>query len=387
MHLTRSLEICCAHRAKTTDAQAIDAKKVGRKRVGVRWRRASEGVHVSGWARVTGLLAGAALDAALADPHRMHPVAAFGTVADRTERLLYRDSRTAGLAYTSVLAGGTIAVGALARSGMTRAGRRFGYQGTTSAVLTAAATWTVLGGTSLRRHGRRLGTELIRGDVAAARGRLPALCGRDPAVLDIAGLARAGVESLAENTSDAVVGPLVWGALGGVPGLLGYRAINTLDAMVGYRSTRHVRFGWASARLDDLANLLPSRVAGLLACACAPVVGGSPVDAYWVMRRDGASHPSPNAGQVEAAFAGALGLRLGGTLRYHHGVEHRPVLGYGRPAEPADLERAAVLSAAVSASALVLSVGVSAAMSAAWSAAWSAWTSARPSGTHRDNRR
>ncbi|WP_239309480.1 MULTISPECIES: cobalamin biosynthesis protein [unclassified Frankia] len=336
---------------------------------------------MSGWVRAAGLLAGAALDVILADPARMHPVAAFGTVADRAERLLYHDNRAAGLAYTSMLAGGTVALGALARTGMDRAGSRLGYQRATSLALTAAATWTVLGGTSLRRHGRRLGSDLAHGDVAAARDRLPALCGRDPAVLDTGGLSRAGVESLAENTSDAVVGPLLWGALGGVPGLLGYRAINTLDAMVGYRSSRHARFGWASARLDDLANLLPSRVAGLLACACAPVVGGSPVDAYWVMRRDGASHPSPNAGQVEAAFAGALGLRLGGTLRYHHGVEHRPVMGYGRAAQPADLERAAVLSAAVSASALALSAGVAAAASAArsatWSAAWSAWTSSR----------
>ncbi|WP_322761773.1 cobalamin biosynthesis protein [Frankia sp. Cr2] len=341
-----------------------------------------------GWVRAAGLLAGAALDVVLADPVRMHPVAAFGTVADHAERLLYHDSRAAGLAYTSVLAGGTVMLGALARTGVASAGRRFGCQRATSAALTAAATWTVLGGTSLRRHGRRLGSDLARGDVAAARSRLPALCGRDPAVLDTAGLSRAGVESLAENTSDAVVGPLVWGAVGGVPGLLGYRAINTLDAMVGYRSSRHARFGWASARLDDFANLLPSRVTGLLACACAPVVGGSPVDAYWVMRRDGASHPSPNAGQVEAAFAGALGLRLGGTLRYHHGVEHRPVMGYGRTAQPADLERAAVLSAAVSASALILSAGVAAAASAARSTARSAvrsaWTSGR---ARRRNRR
>ncbi len=348
----------------------------------------SRGMHMPGWVHAAGLLAGAALDVVLADPARMHPVAAFGTVADHAERLLYHDSRAAGLAYTSVLAGGTVVLGALARTGVARAGRRFGCQRTTSVALTAAATWTVLGGTSLRRHGRRLGSDLARGDVAAARSRLPALCGRDPAVLDTAGLSRAGVESLAENTSDAVVGPLIWGAVGGVPGLLGYRAINTLDAMVGYRSSRHARFGWASARLDDFANLLPSRVAGLLACACAPVVGGSPVDAYWVMRRDGASHPSPNAGQVEAAFAGALGLRLGGTLRYHHGVEHRPVMGYGRTAQPADLERAAVLSAAVSASALVLSAGVAAAASAARSTARSAvrsaWTSGR---ARRRNRR
>ncbi|ONH33179.1 cobalamin biosynthesis protein [Protofrankia sp. BMG5.30] len=345
---------------------------------------------MSGWFRAVGLLAGAALDAALADPARGHPVAAFGTVANHTERLLYRDSRAAGLAYTCALAGGTVAVGALARSGVTRAGRRLGCPRAAPVALTTAATWTVLGGASLRRHGRHLGGELLRDDLIAARGRLPSLCGRDPAVLDRAGLSRAGVESLAENTSDAVVGPLLWGALGGVPGLLGYRAVNTLDALVGYRSTRHARFGWASARLDDLANLLPSRVAGLLACACAPIVGGSAVDAFWVMRRDGCSHPSPNAGQVEAAFAGALGLRLGGTLRYHHGVEHRPVMGYGRPAVPADLERAALLSASVSGCALVLSAGVAVATAAARSALGSArgsrhtsarastWATARP---------
>jgi adenosylcobinamide-phosphate synthase len=345
-------------------------------------------MRMSDWVRAAGLLTGAALDAVLADPVRMHPVAAFGTVAGRAEAFLYRDSRAAGLAYTGLLTGGTVALAALARCGLATASSRFGGQRTASVALTAAATWTVLGGTSLRRHGRRLGRDLAHGDVAAARGRLPSLCGRDPAVLDIAGLSRAGVESLAENTSDAVVGPLLWGAIGGVPGLLGYRAINTLDAMVGYRSIRHIRFGWASARLDDLANLVPSRLAGVLACACAPVVGGSPVDAYWVMRRDGASHPSPNAGQVEAAFAGALGLRLGGTLRYHHGVEHRPVMGYGRAARPGDLERAAILSAAVSASALVLSVGLATVSSALRSAARStvraAWTARR---AHRRTRR
>ncbi|WP_462188503.1 CobD/CbiB family cobalamin biosynthesis protein, partial [Frankia sp. CcWB2] len=183
-------------------------------------------------------------------------------------------------------------------------------------------------------------------------------CGRDPASLDAAGIARGAIESIAENTSDALVAPLWWGALAGLPGLVTYRAINTLDAMIGHHSPRYERFGWAAARLDDLANLLPARVCALVTCACAPVVGGSAVDAYWVMRRDGRSHPSPNAGMVEAAFAGALGLRLGGELRYPYRVEHRPELGFGRRPQGADVAAAARLSAAVSVVCVALTAAV-----------------------------
>jgi adenosylcobinamide-phosphate synthase len=296
---------------------------------------------------------GTVLDAVLGDPARLHPVAGFGAVAAAAERRLYRDDRAAGAAHTGLLVAGAAGLGALAERA---AGGR-----PARVLLTAAATWTVLGGASLRRAGRRLGADLARGDLAAARNRLPRLCGRDPASLDGAGLARAGVESLAENTSDAVVAPLLWGAVAGLPGLFGYRAVNTLDAMVGYRNARYGRFGWAAARLDDVANAVPARVGALLACACAGSVGGSATDAYWVLRRDGSSHPSPNAGQMEAAFAGALGLRLGGELRYPHGVEHRPLLGFGRPAAGEDLARAADLSAAVTLAALVLSAAVCAA--------------------------
>src|SRR5262249_572014 len=153
---------------------------------------------------------------------------------------------------------------------------------------------------------------LAAGDLEEARTRLPHLCGRDPASLDLAGVARASLESIAENTSDAVVAPLIWGALAGAPGLLAYRAINTLDAMAGDRSPRYQRLGGAAARLDDLANLLPSRVTAGLTTVCAPLVGGSARGAWQVWRDDAATHPSPNAGQVEAAFAGALRVRLGG---------------------------------------------------------------------------
>jgi adenosylcobinamide-phosphate synthase len=185
---------------------------------------------------------------------------------------------------------------------------------------------------------------LDAGDLDGARARLPHLCGRDPDTLDLAGVARASVESIAENTSDAVVAPLIWGAVAGAPGLLAYRAANTLDAMVGYRSPRYRQFGWAAARLDDVANLLPSRAAAGLTTLCAPLVGGSARGAWQTWRRDAAAHPSPNAGQIEAAFAGALEVRLGGRTVYPHGTEQRPVLGHGRTPDAGDLTRGVELS-------------------------------------------
>ncbi|MGH3615326.1 MAG: cobalamin biosynthesis protein, partial [Pseudonocardia sp.] len=207
--------------------------------------------------RALGLLLGAAADVALGDPRTGHPVAAFGTAAAALERCCYADRRTAGAGYTVVLVGAVVGMGAV----LERIGRRDPRAGV---AITAAATWVVLGGGSLAREGAALAAELGRDDLVAARARLRNLCGRDPAVLDAAGMARAGTESLAENTSDAVVAPLLWGVVAGVPGLLGYRAVNTLDAMVGYRSPRYRRFGWAAAWLDDVANLVPARVAALL---------------------------------------------------------------------------------------------------------------------------
>jgi adenosylcobinamide-phosphate synthase len=301
---------------------------------------------VTARARAAGLLLGAAADALSGDPRRWHPVAGFGTVADALERRTYADRRDAGVAHVVVLVGAAVALGALAE----RAARRPGVR----VLVTAAATWVVLGGASLAREGAALAGELDRDDLGAARARLPGLCGRDPASLDAGGLARAAAESVAENTSDAVVAPLLWGAVAGVPGLLGYRAVNTLDAMVGHRSPRYLRFGWAAARLDDVANLVPARAAALLVAGCAPAVGGSSWAAVRAWRRDAAAHPSPNAGPVEAAAAGALGVTLGGRTVYPHGVEERPRLGDGPPPGPADLRRAARLSRLVGAAAAVL---------------------------------
>jgi adenosylcobinamide-phosphate synthase len=308
------------------------------------------GTRRSSWPTAVGIAGGIGLDALLADPRRGHPVAAFGSVADRAERLVHKDSRAVGALYAAGLTGGAGLLGAGLVRGSRQPGRR--------AVLTAVATWAVVGGTTLRREAATLHTLLEDGDVAGARDRLPHLCGRDPAGLDVADLARATVESVAENTSDAVVGPLFWGAVAGVPGLLTYRAVNTLDAMVGHRSDRYHRFGWAAARLDDAANLLPARLTAALAVVLAPVVGGQPRAAWRAWRRDGRKHPSPNAGPVEAAFAGALGRTLGGPLTYGGRVEDRPLLGNGPAPAVSDITRAAKLSAAVSLGAGAMAVAV-----------------------------
>lgn len=290
--------------------------------------------------RALGLLLGHLADRVLGDPSRWHPVAGFGALAAALERGTYADSRGRGALHSLLLVGATVTLGGLVE-------RRTRERAVVHTLVTAAATWTVLGGTSLGREAAAVQALLAGEDLPAARRRLTHLVGRDTTGLDEAGVGRAVVESVAENTSDAVVAPLVWGALAGVPGLLGYRAANTLDAMVGHRGVRYGRFGWASARLDDVANLPGSRACALLSAALAPLVGGRPGAALAAWRRDAAGHPSPNAGVVEAAFAGALGVRLGGANAYPHGVEHRVRLGSGRPPTAGDISRARRLSAAV----------------------------------------
>ena len=222
----------------------------------------------------------------------------------------------------------------------------------TSSILTAALLVAIPGAGEDR--GIRVGALLAADDLPAARDRIRSLVGRDPTHLSADELARAAIESVAENSSDAVVAPLFWGAVAGIPGLLGYRAINTLDAMIGHKNSRYHRFGWAAARLDDLVNWIPARLAAGLAAAAAPLVGGSPGAALRTIRADAHKHPSPNAGPVEAAFAGALGVRLGGTNRYGDRVEDRGTLGDGRPVTPGDIPRANRLAAAVGAGATVL---------------------------------
>ncbi|HYZ67704.1 MAG TPA: cobalamin biosynthesis protein [Mycobacterium sp.] len=303
--------------------------------------------------RAAGIAAGYVADALFGDPRRGHPVALFGSGAAALEDLTYADSRRAGAAHVGALLGLLAALGVA----VDRSARPRGTGWTT--VTVAAATFVALGGTSLSRTGREMTGVLEAGDVAGARRLLPSLCGRDPAALDAAGLARAALESVAENTSDAHVAPVVWAAVGGVPAVLVYRGANTLDAMIGNRSPRYARFGWAAARFDDMLNYVPARLTAALVVTCAPLVGGSPAAALRAWRRDAARHPSPNAGVVEAAFAGALGVRLGGPTQYAHELEIRPTLGDGRAPEVADLARAVRLSRIVQAAAVGL--GLSAA--------------------------
>lgn len=288
-----------------------------------------------------GIAAGAVADVVFGDPRRGHPVAVFGSGAAALERCTYSDDRRAGVLHTGSLLIAVAVAGAVAE----RAGRRRGT--VAEAACVAAATFVAAGGTTLCRTGEMMSGLLRDGDVDGARRLLPSLCGRDPSALDAPGLTRAALESIAENTSDAQIGPLVWAALGGTPAVLVYRAANTLDAMIGSRSPRYARFGWAAARFDDLVNLVPARVTGLLVVACAPLVGGSPAGAWRAWRRDAAKHPSPNAGVAEASFAGALGIRLGGPTQYAHELEIRPTLGDGRVPEVDDLARAVRLSRAV----------------------------------------
>jgi adenosylcobinamide-phosphate synthase len=298
-------------------------------------------------ADAAGVVAGFALDLLLGDPRRFHPVAGFGRAAAALERRLYAPTRTAGAAYAAVAVGLPVVAGL----GVARAVR---HRPVARAAVTAAATWAALGGRSLRREAAAMASALQARDLPAARDRLPALCGRDPSTLETEELARATVESVAENTSDAVVAPLLWAGVAGLPGVLGYRAVNTLDAMVGHRSARYARFGTAAARLDDAANLLPARLTAALTVAAAPLADGDRARTVRIWRRDRAEHPSPNAGHCEAAMSGALGVRLGGRNVYSGRIEVRPFLGDGRRPEPADIRRAAKLSAAVGAGALAV---------------------------------
>jgi adenosylcobinamide-phosphate synthase len=283
-----------------------------------------------------GLALGFAADRLLGDPSRWHPVAGFGRVAAALERTTYADRRLAGVAHVGLLVGGAVATAVLVRRGP-------------QTLVLAVTTWAVLGGRSLDREAAAVAGHLDAGDLPAARRRLTHLVGRDTTLLDETEVARATIESLAENTSDAVVAPLVWGAVAGAPGLLAYRAANTLDAMVGHRSPRYERFGWAAARLDDLLNLPGSR----LTAALAVLLGPAPRDAVRAWCRDAPGHPSPNAGPVEAAFAGALGIRLGGVNVYDGRCEDRHRLGDGRAPDRHDIRRARRLSAQVGTAALV----------------------------------
>jgi len=273
--------------------------------------------------RALGAGFGLLVDRALGEPPvSPHPLAVFGTAMAGVEDAVYADNRVAGAVHTAIGVGVGVGAGTVLRS-------------------TAASTYLAVAGRALHDAAADVAEPLAVGDLERARARLPALVGRDPSTLDEGAIARAVVESVAENTTDAVVAPVWWALAAGAPGALGYRAVNTLDAMVGYRSARYERYGWASARLDDAANWLPGRLTALLVMAARPARAG---DVWRTVRRDARHHPSPNAGVAEAAFAAALGLTLGGTNRYGDRVEERGELGDGRPAEVGDIAAAVRLA-------------------------------------------
>ncbi|WP_027018996.1 cobalamin biosynthesis protein CobD/CbiB [Corynebacterium sputi] len=295
--------------------------------------------------RALGLTLGFAADRVFGDPAKHHPVAWFGTCASVVERAIYSDSRSRGALYAGVLIVPVVGAGM-------GVGKRF------PVFSLAVTTWAALGGTTLAHTGERMARRLDEARdnpslIDAPRSLIPWLCSRDPSALGLDDMARATVESLAENTSDAVTGTLVWGAVAGTPGVLLHRCANTLDAMVGYRTVRYTNFGWASAKVDDAVNWLPARITGL----ATALVGPKRTEAVRAWRRDASAHPSPNAGIPEATAAGALGLQLGGVTRYAERTEHRPTMGAGRAPEVSDVRRMVRLTRRVQAVSLGLVVG------------------------------
>ncbi len=209
--------------------------------------------------------------------------------------------------------------------------------GWVSGVILAVLAWPLVAARSMADHVRAVAKPLARGDTETARSAVAMIVGRDTTRLDGTGIARAAIESLAENTSDGITAPLFWGALLGLPGIAGYKMINTLDSMIGYRTPRHEAFGWAAARLDDVVNWIPARLTGAL-FAC---VSAAPRAALGAMRADARRHRSPNAGWPEAAMAGALGLRLSGPREYETGPTQDPyVNAAGADPAPRDIARA-----------------------------------------------
>jgi adenosylcobinamide-phosphate synthase len=292
------------------------------------------------------LLLALALDAALGDPDWLwrqipHPVALIGRAIDWLDRSLNReeapeaDRRVAGLAALSLLLAGSIGLGAAIHASL--AMLPWGW------IVEAALMATLLAQNSLYRHVAAVAAALAQSGLAAGRAAVRHIVGRDPERLDRSGVARAAIESLAENFSDAVVAPLFWGLLFGLPGMLAYKVANTADSMLGHRTPRHESFGWAAARFDDLANLIPARLAGLLLALAS---GQAAKTAVAVMLRDAPKHRSPNAGWPEAAMAGALGLALAGPRTYYGGaVGDSRWMGEGGRVEiePEDIRRALAL--------------------------------------------
>jgi adenosylcobinamide-phosphate synthase len=272
-----------------------------------------------------------------------HPVTWIGHLISALDRTLNRETaganarRAAGVAALLILLAVVGTVAFLAQHELLRL-----PAGILAAALIAS---TLLAQRSLHRHVADVAVTLSMGDIAAARVAVSHIVGRDTAALDAAGVARAAIESLAENFSDGIVAPVLWLGIAGLPGAALYKAINTADSMIGHRTSRHAAFGWAAARLDDLVNLPASRLSALLLIAAAAITRDASARAAWrAVWRDAARHRSPNAGYPEAAMAGALGLALAGPRVYGGVRVEDAVMGDGRrDADAGDIFRALAL--------------------------------------------
>ena len=271
-----------------------------------------------------------------------HPVTWTGRLIALADGWLNHDDRSfatrralgfAALVLLLLIAGGGGYLFNLALAGL-EAPRAAGL------ALTALIASSLIAQRSLDAHVLAVAEALLVG-LTAGRAAAAKIVGRDVAKLDEAGVARAAIESLAENFSDGVAAPAFWLALGGLPGGVCYKAINTADSMIGHRTQRHAAFGFAAAKLDDLVNFCPARLSALLVVIAAFFApGASPQAAWRTMRRDARGHPSPNAGWPEAAFAGALGLRLGGPRVYGEVKIDDAWIGSGKEASAKDIKRA-----------------------------------------------
>lgn len=283
------------------------------------------------------LLVALAIEGALSWPPRLfaaigHPVTWAGALIAALDRGLNDPRRSDAARRALGLAAALTVIGVAA--GLGWAAQAVLPGGWLGALLMGVLMWPLVAARSLYDHVRAVAVPLAGRDTPAARRAVAMIVGRDPKRLDEAGIARAAAESLAENASDGVIAPLVWGATLGLPGIAAYKAINTLDSMIGHRTPRHQAFGWAAARIDDAANWVPARLTGLLIA----LASRRPLDALRVMVRDARRHRSPNAGWPEAALAGALGIRLSGPRVYADRVADEPWLNGSAPdPTPADL--------------------------------------------------
>ena len=286
---------------------------------------------------------GFALDLLLADPEGMpHPVVYMGRAITALEGVLRpRLPKTpggellGGAVLAAALPAGTFAVA----SGACRAARRL--HPAAGFALETLWCWQALALKGLAAESGKVQAELERGDLPAARKAVARIVGRDTEALPAEGVAKAAVETVAENFSDGVAAPLFYLLIGGAPLALAYKAVNTMDSMVGYKNDRYLYFGRAAARLDDLANLAPSRLAALCWVGAAHLTGQDGRNAWRIWRRDRRNHASPNSAQTESACAGALGVQLAGPASYFGKRVDKPAIGDpGRPVEPEDIARA-----------------------------------------------